>query len=76
MGALEIIGIIIAVGFVSMIEICAIIGAVNRMVDQKMKTRVELELKMFHAEMEYLDKAIDKLIAGIESCVNGNKKIT
>lgn len=74
MSALEIIGVIIALGFVSMVEIVAIIGAVSRMVDQKMKTRCEMELKIFEAEMNHFDKTIDNLITGIDACMNGTKK--
>lgn len=66
MTALGIIGIIVAVGIISMIEICAIIICVSRMVDQKMKTKTELELMVWKTEIEHFDKTIDKLMDRIE----------
>lgn len=66
MTALGIIGIIVAVGIISMVEICAIIICVSRMVDQKMKTKTELELMVWKAEIEHFDKTIDKLMDRIE----------
>lgn len=60
MTGLEIIGIILAFGFVSMIETCAIIVCVNKMIDQKMRTKCELELKTFKEEMDYLGKGLEK----------------
>lgn len=66
MTALGIIGIIVAVGIISMVEICAIIICVSRMVDQKMKTKTELELMVWKTEIEHFDKTIDKLMDRIE----------
>ena len=69
MTALGIIGIIVAVGIISMIEICSIIICVSRMVDQKMKTKTELELRVWKTEIEHFDKTIDKLMDRIEKIV-------
>lgn len=74
MGAIEVIGIIVALGFVSMIEICAIVTCVNRMIDQKMKTKVELELKVWKEEMDYLDKSFEKFFNQLLTVIKESKK--
>jgi len=68
MTAIGIIGIIFAVCLASMIELCVLIITVNKMIDQKMRTKVELELQVFKAETEYFDKTIDRILAGIQEC--------
>ena len=68
MTAIGIIGIIFAVCLASMIELCILIITVNKMIDQKMRTKVELELQGFKAETEYFDKTIDRILAGIQEC--------
>ena len=74
MTGLEIIGIILALGFVSMIEICAIVICVNKMIDQKMRTKCDLELKVFREEIEYLGKLLEPFAKAISSYCQPKQK--
>lgn len=74
MSCLEIVVLILVAGFVSLIEICAIMTCVGKVFDAKMKTKVELEVKIWEKEMEYLDKMFDKYMTRIEKLFEKEKK--
>ena len=65
MSFLELVVLILVIGFVSMIEICAITVCVGKTLDAKMKARTEMELKIFDKEMEYFDKVLTKFVDGL-----------
>lgn len=65
MSCLELVVLILVIGFVSMIEICAITVCVGKTLDAKMKARTEMELKIFDKEMEYFDKVLTKFVDGL-----------
>ena len=46
--------IILAVGFVSMIEICVLSICVGKVLDERLKTKLNVEYKIFKAEMDEL----------------------
>ena len=77
MGCLEWSVLILVAGFVSMIEICAIMICIGKVFDTKMKAKAEIEIKLWEKEMEYIDKVFDKYMTRIEQVIIGkNKKDT
>lgn len=54
--------VISVIGFVSMVEICAIIICVGNMLDKKMKAKTILEYKIFKKEMTELKEVIISII--------------
>lgn len=62
MNCLELVIIIFALGFVSMIEICAIATCVGKVLDQKMKAKAKIELVTFEKEMEIFTNTITECI--------------
>lgn len=74
MSGIEIIGIILAIGLVSMVEICAIVICVNKMIDQKMRTKCDLELKVFKEEMNYLSRILDPFVKALTATFQPEQK--
>lgn len=73
MTCLEIVVLILVAGFVSLIEICAIMICVGKVFDAKMKTKVELELQIFDKEMKAIGDMFDKYMDRIEKAIVGSK---
>ena len=62
MNCLEWVIIIFALGFVSMIEVCAITTCISRLLDQKMKVKAKIEWVLFEKEMKLFAEAITKCL--------------
>ena len=54
--------IILAVGFVSMIEICILSICVSKVLDERLKTKTQIEYKIFKAEMNELKDLIKECV--------------
>ena len=71
MSCFEWVIMILVLGFVSMIEICAITVCVSKTLDAKMKAKAMIEYKLFRAEMksitELLDVYFDKFIQIVDN---------
>ena len=74
MSCLEIVVLILVGGFVSLIEIAAIMICAGKMFDAKMRTKVELEMKIWDKEMEYIDKMFDRYMTRIEKLFEKEKE--
>lgn len=70
MTCLEICICIIIFGFVSMIEVLAIMAGVSKMIDAKAKARIEITTNLWKNECEYIDKLFDKYMTRIEQMVD------
>ena len=67
----EIVILILVGGIVLMLEACAIMGAVGKMIDMKTKAQIELTTNLFKQETEYIDHLFDKYMSRIEKMIDG-----
>lgn len=71
MNCFEWVILIFTLGFVSMIEICAITTCVGRVLDQKMKAQAKIGLLIFEKEMEILNELIESFFDKMNGAING-----
>ena len=76
MTGLEVIGIILALGIALLIDSVAIIAAVSKLIDSKMKVKAETELAVFKEEMGIFSKLIDKAISTFGEMITKDTKKT
>ena len=70
MSCLELVILILVAGFVSMIEICVVAICIGRVLDDKLKTKTQMEIKMLEKEMETINKMIEKYFERLEKIFN------
>jgi hypothetical protein len=66
MNCFEIVVIILVAGFVSLVEICAIMLCLSKVFDQKLKAKTEATMKLWDKEIEVVTKMFDGYLTRIE----------
>ena len=69
----ELVLLIVAIGFISMIEICVILAAVSKMIDMKTDAKIKMMTATFKNEMDYCDKIFEKFFDRVDKWI---EKIT
>ena len=74
MTGIETIIAILVAGLTVMVTVSGILICVSNMIDKKMRTKTELQLKVFDKEMEQFGKIIDGACGVISKAIEKNQK--
>lgn len=74
MTGIETIIAILVAGLTVMVTVSGILICVSNMIDKKMRTKTELQLKVFDKEMEQVGKMIDGACNVIAKAIESNQK--